>query len=72
MAKAFVIGSQGLVDELALAGVEAVGGADPVYATRVFRSEAEFLEVGWLWWWVGVLGYGYIWIWVGVGVLGYG
>lgn len=46
MGKAFVIGSQGLVDELALAGVEAVGGADPAYATRVFRSEAEFLEVG--------------------------
>lgn len=34
------------MDELALAGVEAVGGADPAYATRVFRSEAEFLEVG--------------------------
>ena len=46
MGKAFVIGSQGLVDELALAGVEAVGGADPAYATRVFGSEAEFLEVG--------------------------
>jgi hypothetical protein len=43
--KAFVIGSQGLVDELALAGVASIGGADPAYATRVFRSEADFLEV---------------------------
>jgi len=43
--KAFVIGSQGLVDELALVGVDSVGGADPAYATRAFHSEAEFLEV---------------------------
>jgi hypothetical protein len=43
--KAFVIGSQGLVDELALVGVESVGGADPAYAARIFHSEAEFLEV---------------------------
>lgn len=45
MRKAFVIGSQGLVDELALVGVESVGGADPAYAHRIFQNEAEFLEV---------------------------
>lgn len=56
--KAFVIGSQGLVDELALGGVEAVGGADPAYATRVFRSEAEFLEVGRLVGWEMIYGGG--------------
>lgn len=42
--KAFVIGSQGLVDELTLVGVESVGGADPAYASRTFHSEADFLE----------------------------
>ncbi len=40
--KAFVIGSQGLVDELALVGIASVGGADPAYATKVFTSEADF------------------------------
>jgi 4-nitrophenyl phosphatase len=41
--KAFVIGSQGLVDELALVGIESVCGADPSYATKIFASESEFL-----------------------------
>ena len=30
---------------VALVGIECVGGADPEYASRVFKSEAEYLAV---------------------------
>jgi phosphoglycolate/pyridoxal phosphate phosphatase family enzyme len=43
--KAFVIGCQGLVDELALVGIDAICGADKEYATRIYATEADFLAV---------------------------
>lgn len=43
--KAFVIGCQGLVDELALVGIASICGADKEYATRIFATEADFLAV---------------------------
>lgn len=42
--KAFVIGSQGLVDELNLVGVTSLCGADQSYATRCFATESDFLS----------------------------
>jgi len=43
--KAFVIGCQGLVDELALVGIDSICGADKEYATQIYATEADFLAL---------------------------